>query len=231
MDNNLTCGKTRLEEAIRRYECSCYTTLPQSDEPIPYSARYRRHIRRLGRNQRASFTFPIPVISKYAAAVLLTVILAFTSIFSVSAARITVAEWFVNIYESFTEIFSSDRDIARAPDSIETVYTPTKLPSGYAFKENYLSRSESKLTWENAKGECIFFIQTPLYSKTTVDNEDTEHETFLINDTRCFLTQKNGKTCVYWNSKEYSFSLIVPKELTREEYTEIIASVTERKQS
>ena len=232
MDNHLTYGKMRLEEAIRRYEYSLYVSAPQpSQEPIPYSARYRRRIRKLCRTPFAPLTFPRPGIRKYAAVALLTALLVCTSLFSVSAARTAVAEWFTNIYESFTEIFSSRHDIARAPDSIETVYFPTEIPNGYELKENYLTQNESKLTWENARGERIFFIQTPLHSKTTVDNEDTEHETFFIEETKYLLIQKNGKTCLYWNSKEYSFSLIVSKELTREEYTKIITSVTERSES
>ncbi|MBQ2987886.1 MAG: DUF4367 domain-containing protein [Clostridia bacterium] len=231
MNNPNICGQSRLQEAIRRYEASLYASMPQSEEPIRYSSRYRRRMRKLCGNLYARPALPAIGIQKYAAVALLTALLLVTSIFSISATRTAVSEWFINIYESFTEIFSPQRGRHTAPDSIEKVYFPSGIPDGYFLEDNYLAQNESKFTWENENGDRIFFIQTPLHSKTTVDNEETEQETTWIGEVKCLFTRKNGKTCVYWNNREYAFSLIASKELTREEYTEIITSVTERRAS
>ena len=46
-----------------------------------------------------------------------------------------------------------------------------------------------------------------------------------IADKQCLLIRKNGKICIYWNGKDYAFSLIVPETVTAEQYVDIIASV------
>ena len=102
------------------------------------------------------------------------------------------------------------------------------LPEGYTLYEEYLAQSEVKLTWQNEQEECIYFIQTPISSKSTFDNDDAECETSVIFDMQCYIVRKNGKTCIYWNTKEYTFTLIVPETVDREQYSAIIASIQEK---
>ena len=175
--------------------------------------------------------FPQFGVRKYAAVALLTCMLLMTGIFSVSATRNTVTEWFINIYESFTEIFSARADLEKNPDTIETAYTPEGIPEEYLLVGSYRAQSEWKIMWENQAGDRIYFIQTPLSSKATVDNEETEYETLHIADKQCLIIRKNGKTCVYWNGKNYAFSLIVPETIGFEKYSSIIASVEEQNNS
>lgn len=225
MDNQITCGSFRLREAIRRFESEYYASLPQSEEEIVYSKRYRKKTDRLCRKSEVAFLFPQFGVRKYAAVALLSCLILITGIFSVSATRTAVREWFVNIYESFTEIFSARADLEQKPDTIETAYTPTAIPEDYQHVENYLAQSEWKITWKNASGDSIYFIQTTLSSKATVDNEEAECEMLRIADKQCLLIRKNGKICIYWNGKDYAFSLIVPETVTVEQYSAIIDSV------
>jgi hypothetical protein len=230
MNNSQAYGKFRLQEAIRQYECEYYASLPQSEEPLCYSKRYRKKMQALCKKSRfyPTFTRPMPRARKCAAVVLLSALILATGLFSVGATRNAVTEWFVKVYESFTEIFSIRSNTAAAPDSIETVYAPTVLPDNYTLCDEYFAQSETKLTWENASGEHIFFIQATLHSKATVDNEETEHDTLNIDGTKCYLVKKKGKICIYWSTKEYAFSLVVPETVSAEQYSAIIASVGKR---
>lgn len=228
MDNRPTYGKSRLQEAIRRYEITCYDAFPEAEEPICYSDRYLKKIKRLCRKSDSLFRYPKLGFRKAVAVALCTAMLLITGIFSVTATRTAVTEWFINVYESFTEIFSIRQNRVIAPDSIETAYSPTALPEGYKLYEEYLVQSELKLTWKNAQEESIYFIQTPLHSKSTFDNENAESETAVIADMKCFVVRKNGNTCIYWSTKEYSFTLIVPETVDREQYSAIIASIQEK---
>ena len=225
MNNQSTCGSIRLREAIRRFECEYYASLPQSEEEIVYSKHYCKKIKRLCKKSEFSSMFPQFGVRKYAAVALLTCMLLMTGIFSVSATRNTVTEWFINIYESFTEIFSARADLEKKPSTLETAYTPTAIPEDYHRTEDYLAQGEWKITWKNASGNSIYFIQTTLSSKATVDNEEAECEMLRIADKQCLLIRKNGKICIYWNGKDYAFSLIVPEAVTAEQYVDIIASV------
>ncbi len=231
MDNQTTCGSFRLREAIRRFECEYYDSLPQSEAEIVYSARYRKKMERLCKRSELSFIFPQLSVKKCTAVALLTCLILMTGIFSVSATRNAVTEWFINVYESFTEIFSARADIGKKPDTIETAYTPEGIPSDYFRTETYRAQSEWKLTWTNEAGECIYFIQTPLSSKITVDNDETESETLCIAGNPCLITRKNEKVCVYWNGRDYAFSLIVPETIGFEQYSAMIASVENQSNS
>ena len=228
MDNQQICGKSRLQEAIRRYEITCYDSLPETEEPICYSARYLKKMKSLCRKSDPLFRYPKLGFRKSVAVALCTAILLITGVFSVTATRTAVTEWFVNVYESFTEIFSIRQNKVTAPDSIETAYSPTVLPEGYTLHEEYLVHSELKLTWKNAQEESIYFIQTPLHSKSTFDNENAESETAVISDMKCYVVRKNGNTCIYWSTKEYSFTLIVPETVSHAQYSAIIASIQEK---
>ena len=225
MTNDLNRGKSRLQEAIRRYEYAYYASMPQSEEVFSHSRRYRKKMRELCRAPRIAYHPPHLGIRKSLAVALATALIVATAILSVSAARTALGEWFVNIYESFTEIFSAQADVDKKPDSIETAYAPTELPNGYRRTDEYRTQGEWKLTFENGSGEQIFFIQTPLSSKTTVDTENAEYEVREIAGISCFLTQKNDKTCIYWNTDEYAFSLILPTSVEVEQYSKILTSV------
>ena len=228
MDNPSIYGKSRLQEAIRRYESAYFASLPQTEEPICHSDRYLKKINRLCKKSDPFFSYPKLGFRKAVAVALCTAMLLITAVFSVTATRTAVTEWFINVYESFTEIFSIRQNKVTVPDSIETVYSPTMLPEGYTLYEEYLAQSEVKLTWQNKQEECIYFIQMPISSKSTFDNDDAEIETSVISDMQCYVVRKNGKTCIYWNTKEYTFTLIVPETVDREQYSAIIDSVQEK---
>jgi hypothetical protein len=225
MTHDTNQGSARLREAILQSEAKQYGALPEAEDELQYSGRYIRKINSLCRKPSLPLSAPGRRVKKYAAVALLSCLILITGIFSVSATRTAVTEWFVNIYESFTEIFSARADLEQKPDTIETAYTPTAIPEGYQHVENYLAQSEWKITWKNASGDSIYFIQTTLSSKATVDNEEAECEMLRIADKQCLLIRKNGKICIYWNGKDYAFSLIVPEAVTTEQYSAIIDSV------
>jgi hypothetical protein len=225
MTNDINRGQSRLQEAILRYEYAYYASMPQSEEAFSHSHRYRKKIRELCRGMRIVYRPPHLGIRKSLAVAFAAALIIATGILSVSAARTAVEEWFVHIYESFTEIFSAQADVDKKPDSIETPYTPAVLPEGYRKVDEFLAQSERKLTFENGIGERIFFIQTPLSSKTTIDTENAEYEMREIDGVSCFFTQKNGKICVYWNNDEYAFSLILPESVGVEQCSMILVSV------
>ena len=105
MNNISHCGRLRLQEAILNCEYAYYNALPQSEEPILYSARYLKKIRALCRGKDFSLPFFGSNIRKIAAVAMLTAVIFFTGIFSAVDARNTVAQWFTDIRERFTEIF------------------------------------------------------------------------------------------------------------------------------
>lgn len=229
MTHDTNQGSARLREAILQSEAKQYGALPEAEDELQYSGRYIRKINSLCRKPSLPLSAPGRRVKKYAAVALLTIVIFFTGMFSVLhlQARSTVAEWFINACESFTEIFFSNRDTEKSPDTIVTLYAPTAIPEGYTEAERHLTQGELSFTWEDGRGNQIIFIQTPLYSKTTLDNEDISSETIFISDKKCLIIRKKEKICVCWNNNDYAFSLIVPQELPQNELNNMISSVRE----
>ena len=229
MTHDTNLGSARLREAILQSEAKQYGALPEAEDELQYSGRYIRKINSLCRKPSLPLSAPGRRVKKYAAVALLTIVIFFTGMLSVLhlQARSTVAEWFINVYESFTEIFFSNHDSEKSPTTIESLYAPTVIPDGYTETKRHVTQGELSFTWEDGRGNQIIFIQTPLYSKTTLDNEDISTETVFISDKKCMIIRKNVKICVCWNNNDYAFSLIVPQELTQNEWIDMISSVGE----
>ncbi len=227
MDKQNTLGRSRLEEAIRQYECACYDALPTVQGEIPYSVRYQRRMASILRGRRRTQAYSLYALGKRTAAILLAAALLTGSVVSVSGARHTISDWLSEAYERFTELFFEGRVISRAPDTVQTQELPTFIPEGYTLHERYVAETETKTSWKNAEGEIIFFVQTTLGSKTTVDHETSDFEIVYVSDQKFAVSRKKGMQSYYWNGTEYAYSVIAPDTLEREICMQIIFSVDE----
>ena len=241
MDNQIAKGQKKLEDAIRLYELSAFDAYPSEQTEISYSFRYQQSIRRLMNKERKkrsvskqsntfslskkSFCFPYHC-NKWIAGTLLAVIVAFGGITAISATQHTgISRWFVKVYENFTEVFFEKRDIAIAPQQLETVYLPTQIPADYTLLESSVQEYQAKTVWTNANGQKILLMQNMMDSKITLDHENAQIETLRFDEKKIVVIRKNEKKCYYWNTSEYSFSLIVPEALDDPQCLSIIFSL------
>ncbi len=223
MEDPKSLGRSNLEEAIRRYEHTYYDAFEEASDKIFYSARYRRKIHALLRQN----TRPSALFGKRTVALLLAAVLLCAGIFSVSAVTHEKTKiWLENVYARFTEIVFSEKDASYAPDRIQTLYMPTYIPEDFIFTDQYRSQTKAKTLWTNDDGAQIFFLQTTLDSKTTVDHENAKYEIREMSDRKLFILQKKGQRCYYWTDENYAYSLIVSDTLSDDICIFIIQSVS-----
>ncbi len=227
MDSENILGRSRLEAAIREYECAEYELLEQVSGRLTYSLRYKRRMRALLRAQRerAASAAPFGIFGKRVAVLVLTGLLLVVGAVGVSGAKHSLSAWLTEVYERFTELFFSDRDEARGPDTVEMSIMPSFVPEGYTLSERYVDKTEIKTTWRNGDGEELSFVQMTLGSKTTLDHESVSIETAYVSDITVAVIRKKGKQCYYWSGKEYAFSLIAPDDVPYDVCLEMIGSV------
>lgn len=214
MDKHQTSGRSKLEEAIRRYEHAAYDTLPVFEGEICHSPRYCRRMRRLMKTPTGLLLFGD--IGKRAAAILVAVCFLFGGVLSVSASRRTVSDWITSVCERFTELFFSESSLTVSFGTVDAVMCPEEVPEGFTLCERYDTRSEFKMIWKNAEGEMLIFVQAPRTSKSTVDHEMAVFEIFYEGELRFAVSQKSGMQCYYWSDTDYAYTLIAPDALTRE---------------
>ena len=218
-------GKRRLEEALREYDVTFYDAFEPSEEKIVYSKEFLRNMDCIiGRAKVKKRPF-VGVFLRHAAAVLLAVGIAFCGMLGISAVKRPFTEFMIHVYEAFNEVFFGEKEVAKAPSVIETVYTLQNVPRGNGLTEKHITDYEVKFFWTNENGENIVFTQMLLDTKSTLDNETADFDIIYIDNVRYAVVKKDGKQAFYWNDNHYAYSLIVPSALSEKDCMALVASV------
>ncbi len=212
MDKKELTGLERLEEALRRYDEIYLQKYPPLKNRI-----YDQP------NKRKS---PHMTLRKGIAAILAAILILFTGIMSVSAARESASRLLVRIREAFTELFSNQHGSTDISGKIEAVYTLSHLPEGFTPYQSNVGDYEVKRLWRHDNGDLVIFTQLPLNARSTLDNENISTEVVYIGKTKILYTEKNGICCYYWNTDEYLFSLNVSTAIAKKDAITMIKSVS-----
>lgn len=129
---------------------------------------------------------------------------------SISAIRVPIINFFVNIYEEFINIFVEDDETVETPDSIEVVYQPSYIMDGY-FKISSLNNEICVETiWTDTNGNVMILTQDILESdyQSHLDNKDVDYidANFSNNSVKYF--PKNGQYFFIWTNGYYLFELV-----------------------
>ena len=194
-------------------------------EVIP-SARYIKRMEKLIARQKQPYWKFVNTAAKRIAMIAIAIILTFSLSMSVEAVRKSVSELLVNVYEKFVEFFYNEEDIAKSPNCIETVYTLGYVPEGYILKSCDINKLHSIIVWDNVYGNEIVFSQGLLHSFGHMDNENSNYEIIYIDNMAVAYIEKQDNQYLYWNSNDYRFSLLIPKDISLECIKMIIESIT-----
>ncbi len=137
------------------------------------------------------------------------VLISVTAIFSVAQVRERVIQFFREYYYThFNMEYGRDEagDIIIG-DGINTVYTFSQLPEGYAYK----SRTENEHTvitvWEDENENTIILSQGDGMTKRSVDAERLEKTEIISDGTVYEIYSEDGYSLMFWNTDEYTFSV------------------------
>jgi hypothetical protein len=124
----------------------------------------------------------------------------------------------------FMELISNGKETEKTPEKIEQEMLPT-VPPSFQTDWSYVTEYEVKYIWSDADGERIIFTQLLLNAKSTMDNENANLEIRYLDTLRIACSEKNGLKSFYWNTAEYTFSLVVSDGITDEICMEMIRSI------
>lgn len=146
---------------------------------------------------------------------IVAIIVTFTGLMSVSAARTPFVEFIKSLDKrnSMTEIHL-DPDSTPPVDTIETEYTLSYVPDGYKLKTYQKDELRVFIIWENDKNEEIVFSQSILDSNYSVDNENNYQE-IIVNGYEAYLNEYELSSTLLWRDDCYWFNLIIPNSLDK----------------
>ena len=226
MSKKKMTGREVLEEALRRY-CSVYCNqYPRYEGEIDLGDDYENYMNNLIKRSKNPFQRYFNTIGKRVAGIAAALLIVFSCSMTVSAVREPVVDFFTNIHEKFVEIFFEEDDIAKTPDTIETVYNLGYVPEGYELIEQKISNYGIDFTWRNSDGDIIRFSQDVLQGEVTLDYEDSNYSIIYASNLKIVYVDKLGQRALFWNNSTYSFSMIVSMNLSLDECTHLIESMT-----
>lgn len=225
MSKKKMTGREVLEEALRVC-CSTYCDqYPRYEGEIDLGDDYENYMDNLIRRSKNPFQRYFNTLGRRVAGIAAAMLIAFSCAMTVKAVREPVVEFFTNIYEKFVEIIFGEDDIAKAPDTIETVYTLGFIPDGYEMDRFFIDQYMTKMTWKNENGDRLVLSQGILDGSFIIDTEESNNHIIEWNNKKIACSEKYGTKHFFWNSDEYEFSLTMSSNISEEEALALIDSL------
>ncbi len=217
------------DELLYRYVPSAekYYLDQLSEEQVPkhiFSKRFEYRMKKLIRySKRGPFMKAfMSGTRRIAIAMLILILISFTTIMSVEAYRNRFFEIIKNILEEFTSItFETDEALSEIQfQGIEPQY----IPDGFSKSEESITYSSLSVIYSNGKGTDIAYEQAFITNnQIIIDTEDTEINKLMINNHEVEYIFKNDAYQFMWYKDHYAFSLF--SSAHREDLIKMIESM------
>ena len=149
--------------------------------------------------------------------------------FCISCAEI-IRNFFVEISDIAINISGKDEEeiIGEVKDSIEEVYVPSYIPSGFVSTDRFSSANGREISWLNENGEIIILNQSTLNGGISIDNEHAIKKGFKnVKGSDVYYVLNSGMYIIAWEQYGYFFSLACPESIGWDEIENIISSLEE----
>lgn len=167
---------------------------------------------------------------KIAIILIASVLLSLSIMLTVSAnIRHAVSDFFVKIYETFSEFFvnteGNDDTPVEYPKAIEQVYQPKYITdNGFVEIDNMQDSLGVFTVWLN-ETSIIDLSQRLVTNDSVLDVEDVMYQTTNIDDKEVFYFMKNGIYTVAWIEYGYLFTMTCDESLGWDEVEKIVTSL------
>lgn len=189
-----------------------------------FSEKYIRHKEKLIKNLGRPYWKYVNTIAKKAAVIIVSLIIAFSSLMTVDAIREKFVSFVYKIYNTFTQISYNDTVDS---NSIKTNYTFTNVPITYDKHSTTLTESANSYYWIDKMDRFILLKQASKTETTQFNSEHGELFEKIINDTPCLICKDPNLYYCYWEFDGYRFELIYPLDLGEEFMSEVVGNLVE----
>lgn len=213
--------KAILYEAMDLYCIEFCKTLPTDEElsDITFSEEFERKMQKLIHKEKKFYFTWFNTIGKRVAAIILVILLSFTTItFSVRALREPVIRFIVETFEKFSNVvFVNDKskeDIIIDFTFEKTI--PTYIPEEYKFDSDFEYDNAYQVMYVNASNSTIIYSQQ--INNDSILQANTENVTYqniVINDYPAIYYSNKGTNTVIVSGERYTFTVegTIEKEL------------------
>ncbi len=194
-----------LDQAAERAAEHLGQSLPDSEEPVEFSAEHEEKMQRLFKQERAKRRRKNTMKYAKIAACLLAVLIvgAGITISSVDAWRVKFMNYVFDFSQPNTDINFSEQEGTEYKDEEITL---GYVPSGFALTEQDKSRQGLTLSFEN-KEQYFYISLSRIDASFSMDTEDGSAEKTTINGYEAAYTSNDNINTLMWHNGEYVFTI------------------------
>lgn len=159
----------------------------------------------------------IKILNRSAVAMLIVIILLFTTVASVQAIRVKVLNFFMDIQPKYTsyQVNENGNGSGNGEPVVNwtKAYVPTYIPEGYKVNSSSNSETFKKIVFGNHQGMIIIYTEL---NEGSIAQSDTENaSTFKeisINGHNGTLAEKNSTVTIVWEMEDHIFTINAPTD-------------------
>ena len=157
------------------------------------------------------------------AALAVILVLAFSSAMSVKASRLSIIEFFVEVFEELTSYSAKDE---KQTGEIAHPVEPKYVPFGYELFRKEEDNQGHTVVYRNKENDLITYRQAALSAASYLwDSEKSVTKELVIDDCRVGIIEEEEKFTVYWSDEEYIYRLMGTRQIELNELLIMVRSV------
>lgn len=220
----MSMTKAELKKAFREAASYEFRDIPFNDSQIQhtFSPEFEQRIAKLIQNEKSVFWHFVNTASKRAAAIIIVLVMLFTTACSVKAIREPLVRFLTEVHETFTEYFFDGEKTT----SITEKYQLSVIPNGFTEESVFETDTVTTIVYKNAQGNEIHFAQA-VTDETTIylDTEKANSKTITVSEYEVQLYSQDGVSFAMWTHDGYYFEIVCYGDFSEDDIVSLIHSV------
>ncbi len=213
-----------LKQGLIKFKEIEFSSVPKEEEiEHDFSDKYLKNKEKLLNKLSRSYWKYVNTAVKKVAVIIISFIIAFSSLMTVDAFRETIVSFIVTIFNTFTQV----EQTVRTEEYIDTYYSFSTPPLNYSKIIINYDKSIFSHLWLNSDGDHLSLNQVPVSAPNQFNSEHGDLSEVVINNTPCLVCKDPIQYYCYWKFDGYRFELIYPIDLGEEFMSEVVGHLIE----
>ena len=221
----MSMTKAELKQAFREAASYEFRDVPCNDSQIQhtFSPEFEQRIAKLIQKEKSVFWHFVNTASKRAAAIIIVLIMLFTTACSVKAIREPLVRFLSEVHETFTEYFFDGEKTTAITDK----YQIAVIPNGFTEESVFETGTATTVVYKNTQGNTIHFAQAVTEGTTiNVDTEKADSKTITVAEYEVKLYSQDGVLFAMWTHDGFYFEIVCYGDFGEDDMISLIHSVS-----
>lgn len=221
----MSMTEAEFKKAFREAASYEFRDVPCNDSQIQhtFSPEFEQRIAKLIQKEKNVFWHFVNTASKRAAAIIIVLIMLFTTACSVKAIREPLVRFLSEVHETFTEYFFDGEKTTAITDK----YQITVIPKGFTEESVFETDTATTVVYKNAQGNTIHFAQAVTEDTTIfLDTEKADSKAITVAEYEVKLYSQDGVLFAMWTHGGYYFEIVCYGDFSDGDIVSLIRSVS-----